>query len=163
MDVVAWKEDELIMAEAKFHNLFGIKSDLKVALYVKARFDDLAETTFSYGGKERKISTEGHYLITNTKFTDMAIKYATCNNVRLIGWNYPAHDNLHEIIEQNGLHPITALTSLTKQEKRDMIGRDVMTCIDLIGRPGILREIGVKDAVAERVLTEAQTVVQMGK
>ena len=44
-----------------------------------------------------------------------------------------------------------------------MIGRDVMTCIELIGRPGILREIGVKDANAERVLTEAQTVVQQAK
>jgi hypothetical protein len=163
MDVVAWKNDELVMAEAKFHNVFGLKSDLKVALYVKARFDDIAGTTFDYGGKQRKISTEGHYLVTNTKFTDMAIKYAVCNNLRLIGWNYPDKDNLHDVIEQNGLHPITALTTITKQEKKDMIGRNVLTCIDLIGNPSILHDIGVKDTAAERILTEAQAVVQQAK
>ncbi|MDB5239316.1 MAG: hypothetical protein JWO00_651 [Candidatus Parcubacteria bacterium] len=163
IDVVAWKGDELIMAEAKFHNVLGLKSDLKVALYVKARFDDIAETVFDYGKKERKISTEGHYLITNTKFTDMAVKYATCNNIRLISWNYPEHDNLHEIIERNGLHPITVLTTLTHQEKRDIIGRGIMTCIDLIGKPSMLHEVGIKEEGVERILTEAQAVVQQAK
>ena len=46
IDVVAWKNSELIMVEAKFHNEFGIKSDLKVALYVKARWEDLANQKF---------------------------------------------------------------------------------------------------------------------
>ncbi len=161
VDVVAWNDDELIMAEAKFHNILGLKSDLKVALYVKARYEDIAGTVLSYGGKERKLSTEGHYLVTNTKFTDMAIKYATCNNIRLIAWNYPEKDNLQDIIEQNGLHPITALTSLTRQEKNDIIARDVLTCIDLIGRPAVLHEVGIKEGSRERILTEAQAVVQI--
>ncbi|MEX2010301.1 MAG: ATP cone domain-containing protein, partial [Parcubacteria group bacterium] len=34
IDVVAWNEKKLIMVEAKFHNDHGIKSDLKVVLYV---------------------------------------------------------------------------------------------------------------------------------
>src|SRR3989338_5081017 len=32
IDVIAWNENKLIMAEAKFHNELGMKSDLKVAL-----------------------------------------------------------------------------------------------------------------------------------
>ncbi len=163
MDVVAWKGDELVMAEAKFHNEFGLKSDLKVALYVKARFDDIAATSLEYGGKVRKLSPDGHYLVTNTKFTDMAVKYAACNAVKLIGWNYPEKGNLHEIIEQYGLHPITALTSLNHQEKKDIIGRGILTCIDLIGTPDALHDIGVKGEAAERALTEAQLVVQQAK
>ena len=54
VDVVAWNKDKLIMCEAKFHNDPGMKSDLKVALYVKARFDDLRKMTYKYG-KERKL------------------------------------------------------------------------------------------------------------
>ncbi len=161
VDVVAWNDTELVMAEAKFHNIIGMKSDLKVALYVKARYDDIADSTLSYGGKERKLSSDGHFLITNTKFTDMAVKYAACNNIRLIAWNYPAKDNLHDLIEQNGLHPVTALTSITNQEKRDLIGRGILTCIDLIGAPAILTQVGIKGDAAERVLTEAQAVVQL--
>src|SRR3989344_7437186 len=41
VDIVAYNEKKLIMVEAKFHNELGTKSDLKVVLYIKARFDDL--------------------------------------------------------------------------------------------------------------------------
>ncbi|MEK7227720.1 MAG: hypothetical protein AAB641_02420 [Patescibacteria group bacterium] len=71
VDVVAWNKKKLIMVEAKFHNELGIKSDLKVVLYVKARFDDLKENVFSYGGKDRPVTES--WLITNTKFSSTAI------------------------------------------------------------------------------------------
>lgn len=103
MDVVAWKDDTLLMAEAKFHHEFGMKSDVKVALYVKARFDDLRSQKFSYGGKERAL-TKG-LLITNTHFTDKAIEYSACAGASLIGWNYPAHGNLHDMIIESGVYP----------------------------------------------------------
>ncbi len=103
MDVVAWNGEKLLMAEAKFHHEFGMKSDVKVALYIKARFDDLSSQKFSYGGKERPLA-EG-LLITNTHFTDKAIEYSKCAGVRLIGWNYPARGNLHDLIIESGVYP----------------------------------------------------------
>lgn len=103
MDVVAWNSEKLIMAEAKFHHEFGLKSDVKVALYIKARFDDLYSQKFSYGGKEREL-TEG-LLITNTNFTEKAIEYSACAGVRLIGWNYPEKGNLHDMIITTGVYP----------------------------------------------------------
>lgn len=103
MDVVAWNKEKLVMAEAKFHHEFGLKSDVKVALYIKARFDDLYGEKFSYGGNERELA-EG-LLITNTNFTDKAIEYSTCAGVHLIGWNYPAKGNLHDMIIQSGVYP----------------------------------------------------------
>ena len=103
MDVVAWKDGELIMAEAKFHHEFGMKSDVKVALYVKARFDDLRSQMFSYGGKERAL-TKG-ILVTNTHFTDKAIEYSMCAGVALVGWNYPGSGNLHDMIIESGVYP----------------------------------------------------------
>lgn len=105
MDVVAWNKEKLIMAEAKFHHQLGLKSDVKVALYIKARFDDLSSERFSYGGVERAL-TEG-LLITNTNFTEKAIEYSTCAGVRLIGWNYPEKGNLHDMIIQSGVYPHT--------------------------------------------------------
>ncbi len=59
MDVVAWKGKSLAMVEAKFHNEFGLKSDVKVALYVKARFDDIALNEFDYGGVRRSSLNAG--------------------------------------------------------------------------------------------------------
>lgn len=160
VDVVAWKGDELAMVEAKFHNVIGLRSDVKVALYVKARFDDLADSVFDFGGMKRKLSPGGRWLVTNTKFTEVAIKYGECKGLKMIGWNYPNKGSLHQIMEQNGLHPITCLTTLSREEKKNIIGLNVITCIDLIGRPEILAKAGVRPEVVESVITEAQLIVE---
>lgn len=161
IDVVAWKGNDLAMVEAKYHNEFGMKSDVKVALYVKARFDDLAGNEFDYGGTKRKLTER--WLMTNTKFTDKAVKYGECNHLKLVGWNYPEKGNLHEIIERNGLHPISCLTTLTRDQKKDLVGRNTLVCIDLVGNPSILSDIGVKGTAAEKVLTEAQLIIEQAK
>jgi len=161
IDVVAWKGQTLAMVEAKYHNELATKSDTKVVLYVKARYDDLADVVYNFGATERKLTER--WLFTNTKFTEKAIHYGECNKLKLVGWNYPPKDNLHELIEQNGLHPVTCITSLNKQQKRDLIGRNILVCVDLVGQPGILGEIGVRGAEAERVLTEAQMIIEMAK
>jgi hypothetical protein len=97
VDVVAYNDKKLIMIEAKFHNELGTKSDLKVALYIKARFDDLAENVFNYGGQNRKITDS--WLVTNTKFSSTAIHYGVCKDLTMIGWNYPEKGNLQDMIE----------------------------------------------------------------
>jgi ATP cone domain/Restriction endonuclease len=99
VDVIAWNPDKLIMVEAKFHNELGTKSDLKVALYVKARIDDLKDNTFNYGNRERKVD-EG-WLVTNTKFSSTAIHYGVCQNLVMIGWNYPEKGNLQDLINES--------------------------------------------------------------
>ncbi|MEK7646574.1 MAG: ATP cone domain-containing protein [Patescibacteria group bacterium] len=161
MDVVAWKGDTLAMIEAKFHNAFGLKSDLKVALYIKARFDDLSGILYDYGAKERKL--EERWLITNTKFSEQAIHYGVCQKIQLVGWNYPDHNNLHQIIEQNGLHPITAITSLSAESKRELIGQDILVCIDLVDQQDVLTKIGIKGVEAEKIIAEARTIIEKAK
>ena len=138
VDVVAWRGNELIMVEAKFHNEQGMKSDSKVALYVKARFDDLKNGEFVYGGKTRKLSS--WQLFTNTKFSDRAIQYAECQELSLVGWNYPRKGNLEDMIAQAHLHPLTALTTLSQAEKHAFLDQGLILCKQLIGLPGLKSE-----------------------
>ncbi|KKR53706.1 MAG: ATP-cone domain protein [Parcubacteria group bacterium GW2011_GWA1_40_21] len=151
IDVMAWNDVKLIIAEAKFHNDNGLKSDLKVALYVKARFDDLKETLFSPDGNKRKFDEA--YLITNTKFTSHAIDYAKCSGLALIGWNYPNTGNLHNMIEDFNLHPITALTALSGSEKRDLLSQGIVLSKQISDR-NILKGVGIKDARIDAILQE---------
>jgi len=146
VDVVAWNADKLIMVEAKFHNEFGLKSDLKVALYVKARFDDIKASgaIFDYGndgntGKHRALD-EG-WLVTNTKFTSEAIRYGECAGLRMIGWNYPARGNLHDLITESRLHPFTCLTTLSEVDKKNLLEHNVILCKDIT--PEVLKGIGL--------------------
>ena len=158
IDVIAWNDVKLIIAEAKFHNDIGLKSDLKVALYVKARFDDLKETLFTVEGKKRK-HNEAH-LITNTKFTSSAIEYAECSGLALVGWNYPITGNLHNMIEDFNLHPITALTTLTDYEKKDFISKGLVLCKQLISG-GILKKNGIKEDRINLAIQEIKELYQM--
>jgi len=158
VDVVAWKDDELAMVEAKYHNEFNLKSDLKVVLYVKARFDDLSSNEFDYGGKKRKLTDR--YLFTNTKFTDKAIKYGECSGLKLIGWNYPKNGNLHDIIEDNKLHPISCITSLSRDQKKELVNLGILACVDIQEKPTILGSVGMKDEDIGRVLAEIKTILE---
>lgn len=163
VDIVAWNENKLIMCEAKFHHHLGIKSDAKVALYVKARFDDLMQSTFDYGlpvqaslpaqaGRVRKLDES--WLITNTKFSRTAIDYAKCQGMRLVGWNYPAKGNLQDMIEDSGLHPITSLTSLSNREKAALVSQGVILAKSFGRDESLLRSMGFSEAKMVKVIDE---------
>lgn len=154
VDVVAWNNQKLIMCEAKFHNDPGMKSDLKVALYVKARFDDLRKMTFKYG-KERKLD-EG-WLITNTKFSSTAIEYGSCQGgLIMIGWNYPPKGNLHDMVLEAKLHPVTCLTSLNGREKKFLLEQGLVLCKSVIENPGLLPMMGLSPVKAQKVIEEIE-------
>lgn len=154
MDVVAWKGDELVMIEAKFHNEPGLKSDLKVALYVKARFDDLKGGVFDFGGAKRKLTS--CHLVTNTKFTDHAMRYADCQGLSLIGWNHPQEGNLEDLIEEARLHPLTSLTALTHTEKRTLLDGGLVLCKQLMERKSELHSLGIAKDRIPLILDEAE-------
>lgn len=138
VDVVAYNDKKFIIIEAKFHNELGTKSDLKVALYTKARFDDLKENVFNYGGTNRHI-TDG-WLVTNTKFSSTAIHYGVCKDLTMIGWNYPEKGNLQDMIESETLHPITCLLSLSFANKKILLGERVVLCSDIKKNPKLLNQ-----------------------
>lgn len=146
VDVVAWNDKKLIMAEAKFHNQMGLKSDLKVALYVKARFDDLKKASFLIGGEKRYLD-EG-WLITNTKFSETAIHYGKCQGLKMIGWSYPDRESLQALVEDGDLHPITCLTTLNQSEKNALLLGGTVLCNAIFQDKSVLSKIGLP---AERV------------
>lgn len=122
VDVMARHGEKHMAAEVKFHNSLGVKTDLKVALYVKARFDDLA-------GKGNHVD-EG-WLITNTRFTRNAARFGRCSGMHLLGWDYPRGRGLEVLIDEAGVHPITALTTLSNTEKRKLLENNIVLCRQL--------------------------------
>ena len=155
LDVIAYNDKRLVMIEAKFHNEPGTKTDAKVALYIKARKDDLANAEFNYGHKRKM---DDFWLITNTKFSTSAIQYAKCVGLTIIGWNYPAKGNLQDMVEATGLHPITCLTHLTKSEKDILLGNGLVLCRDVAGKPEVLSALGFSDLEVAKVLSEAEAL-----
>lgn len=155
LDIVAWNNERLLMVESKFHNHLGEKTDLKVALYVKARFDDLSEQLFDFG---RKRPLDEGWLVTNTKFTSHAIQYAECAHVKLLGWNYPSKGNLQDLIVDYGMHPITCLETLSHTERTALLSKDVVLCRDIVSRKGGVEGILGGNGRLKEIEDEAKAV-----
>lgn len=122
IDLLLEKGNHKEIVEVKFHNHHVVKTDVQVALYTYARFLDV---------KERN-KIDNVWLVTNTKLTADAISYANCKGMPVIAWNYPEKGNLQDLVEDPQMYPITLLSSLTEQEKKRLIEKDVVFCQDLI-------------------------------
>lgn len=157
LDVAAYKPDHSFVAEAKFHAHPGIKSDLQVTLYSYARLMDL---------KTQKICLDDQcgisefWVITNTKFTSAAIKYAECVGLQLLSWDYPKKGNLHDRIQASGLYPITVLQSLSSGQKAALLAKNVVVCSDIIEKPHLLRYTHISPRKIEAVISEARQLTQ---
>jgi len=155
VDVYAKRGNEHLAAELKYHNNPGYKTDVKVALYVKARFDDIWQCEPEKG---KTCPVDLGFLITNTKFTRQAIDYATCAGMGLLGWSYPHEGNLYDRIVANGLFPVTALTTLKKAEKRLLIDQGIVTCDQVREHRDALRAAGLSPERIGTVIAEAVTL-----
>lgn len=149
VDVLAEKDHRRIGIEAKFHNDPGGKTDVKDALYVHARYEDLKNAP------EKSSRVDEGWLVTNTRFTRNAIRYAQCSNLKLLGWEYPRDRGLFAMIEAGRVHPLTALTTLSDGEKRRLLDKRIVLCKH-IQTPHLLQEYGVKPARIPQVLEEAR-------
>ena len=149
VDVLAERDGKRIGVEAKFHNDPGGKTDIKDALYVHARYHDLANSPSAHDRVD-----EG-WLVTNTRFTRNAISYAQCSNLTIIAWDYPRNKGLLSMIEETRVHPLTALTTLTEAEKRRLMEHKIVLCKQVL-TPHLLEEYGIKPSSIPHVLEEAR-------
>ncbi|MBI3573524.1 restriction endonuclease [Candidatus Kaiserbacteria bacterium] len=158
VDVVMRKGNRTIGAELKFHNTPGFKTDIKTALYVRARYWDI-----EWGAEDRheKAGIDEGWLITNTKFTTNAMDYAECAGIALLGWNYPKSAGLSEMIKQTGIYPITVLTTLSKTDKARLLAAGVTLCHTIMQRPDSLAVLGLPPAKVRSVVAESTGVCKV--
>jgi hypothetical protein len=154
LDVVLTHDSTISMVECKFHNSQQLKTDVKVALYCKARFDDIKKTWEI--GENKKQRFHENWLVTNTKFTSEAIRYATCAGIELLGWSYPSRENLPALIDRYSLYPVTTIPTLTLLQKRMFIKEGFVLCCDAQKYTHIMRKYGFTQAEINAFVSSAQ-------
>src|SRR3989338_8505019 len=150
-------QNTYLAAELKYHNDPGYKTDLKIALYVKRRFDDI----FACDPSLRACPIDRGLLVTNTKFTTEAIAYAECAGVELLGWHYPIQDSLFTRMSRARVYPITTLTTLTTTEKRLLIEQGIIAVDMLLTDKGVLGKAGFSPAKVGEVLAESTELLAL--
>lgn len=155
IDVLAIKDNKTVFTECKFHNDVRRKSDVKVSLYVNSRFHDLKNKFQQTDDNNQEY--EG-WLVTNTRFTKDAEQFGTCAGLHMVSWDYPAKGNLRQSIDELGMHPITALHSLTKREKKELLENEVVLCRQINENVEMLQKMGITEKKLAKVLEEAKII-----
>lgn len=149
IDVIAEKKNlEKLLIEAKFHNASGIRTDVHVSLYTKARFDDLKD----------KYKFDRAWLFTNTKITADALSYALCVNMGVVSWSYPQNESLRDLIEKYKLYPITILSSLSQTQKQMLFENHIVLVKDICKNKENLDILGLQPDKKNKIHKEAELV-----
>ena len=160
IDVAAYKEDHSFVGEAKFHARPGVKSDLQVAMYSYARLLDLREAKICH---EDICGIREFWLITNTKFTTTAQEYGECVGLKMLSWDYPKKDNLHDRIQRAGVYPITVLQNISAAQAEVLIAQGIIMCSDIIENEHILRQLHLTTKKHEALMQEVHEIVKTQK
>ena len=151
------KDDVHLAAELKYHNDPNYKTDLKVALYVKSRFDDI----FSCDPAVRACPVDRGMLVTNTKFTSEAIAYAECAGVELLGWGYPVNNSLFMQMTRAKVYPITALTRLSRAEKNLLVENRVIAVDQIVRDRRLLDPLHLPADQVGEIFAEAEGLLSL--
>ena len=152
IDIVASTTDTHYILEAKYHNNKGIKTDVKVVMYIFARLLDIEAYQ-----KTREKEKHQAWLVTNTRFTSSAVRYGKHKNIKLMGWKYPKKESLEKLIEAKTLYPITVLPSINKYAIEQFAKKDMYFAKDLVTLTAkqFQRLFGIHQKAAANIQREA--------
>lgn len=159
VDVVADKKGAHLMAECKFHLEPGIKSGVKIPLYVRARFDDI----MALNAKKSSAKPFDPWLVTNTQFSSEAIAYGECAGLKLLGWGYPNNNGIERLIDKYHLHPITVLHAIKNPLKNMLLKDKIVLCSDLLEQRNSLGKYKIAPATLTKILRQAEEICEFDR
>jgi hypothetical protein len=144
VDVEALRDDGNIYCECKYHVNRNHINNIKVPLYINSRSLDIAQANpalkFTYA------------VISNTKFSKDAINYCIGEGLLLYAMNYPQKDTLIDIMKNYKVYPITALHSLRKREKDQLLKLKVVVVKQI--NESILTQLEIEQDRIKKILQE---------
>jgi hypothetical protein len=75
-----------------------------------------------------------------------------------LSWSYPKEKTLQNHIEEAGIYPITALTTLSVQDKRRLLENGIVLCKDMAHKRDILRSLGFPAKKIETLIEESVNI-----
>jgi hypothetical protein len=154
VDVYAENKEEIILVECKYRNNAQGSHDVKTALYVHARHQDL-RIPIKKEHPDREIKG---WLVTNTRFTEDAIQYAECSGLKIVSWRYPRKNSLEKMIDKMRLYPITVISNLNKQQIKTLISSNIILMKDFaqMDHMSISRVLSISSRKAAAIKHQAE-------
>lgn len=157
VDIVASKGKNQHVIECKYHTEGGKPTDVKIALYVHSRFADIKKASKQ---NRSDVSIKDGWLVTNTRCTSDAIRYAECVGLKIISWRYPADNSLEKMIENKRLYPVTILSSIKKQSLDILLSNNIVLAHEIadMDEETLIRKSGLDARTAMALKAEADDI-----
>lgn len=110
VDGIARKDGVTYFVEAKHHSRYHTPTGLDESRIARAVLEDVVEG-FALGKSDLKIDRA--MIVTNTRYSDEAIRYGVCRNILQIGWSSPIDYGLQSMIKGVNLFPLSCLKGLS--------------------------------------------------
>ncbi|HOA29244.1 MAG: restriction endonuclease [Candidatus Cloacimonetes bacterium] len=159
MDVVASQGKIQILGECKYSVNQGFSVGIQVPLYVHSRVNDIIEKWEQE--PQHKGKNYQTWIFTNGRFSADSIRYSKHTGIHLMGWDYPYDASLKLIIQREKLYPITILTNLTNDDKKHILSRGIVTCVQLQENPGILDRMDIPSRRKRYLYEELDSLMNM--
>lgn len=155
IDAIAEKGKDVLYVEVKHHYKPHTYTGLGVFLEARATFEDLLD---GYKTGANKIKFNKAMVISNTKLSSHARRYADCRSIIYIGWKAPVERGLERLIEEKRLHPITFLRDIDPADEIKLGDAGIVTLKQLIELS--LDELWKKTKIPKKTLKEFKLKAQ---
>jgi len=129
IDGILSRGGEVLCLEVKHHTQPHAKVRLEELLKLKSVFEDIRR------GYERGVNefpVNRAILVSNAKFSEMAVRYARCVGMMVLGWNTPEGRGIEKLIDRYGLYPVTCLKELSREQVLRLCDAGVCTLKTLV-------------------------------
>ncbi len=158
IDVVAEKNNQTFLVEAKYRNEEGLRTHIDEVMYAESRVRDIN----SYDLNKKKNKQFIPWLRTNTKFTETSVRYAKAYNLDLTGWTYPKGKSLEDLIIEKKIYPVTVIPSITKAALEEIAKRGMFLAQDLLpySVEDLALEFNINPYKAKAIFGEVQELMK---
>lgn len=148
VDFIAKKDNISYLGECKYKNSKDGKVDINAILIAYGSFIDILNNpTYTTENSKRIV-------ITNTRFTTKAIKFAKEYGVLLMGWKYPENQGLETYIDDNLLYPITIFSKTTTDVLHKLVKEDIILAKEFLNVN--IKSLSKKTNIPENILNQIQ-------
>ncbi|WP_340103372.1 restriction endonuclease [Rhodohalobacter sp. 8-1] len=156
IDVIAQNDDAYLLVECKFCTRDEQRCNVNVPLYVQSRFQDVKQNWSD--GTEPAEKIHKAWLVTNSRFTYDAEEYGNCIGLKLLSWDYPRKKGVKDLVDYLNLYPVTCLSTLTKEEKYQILNQDIIFCTQIADDKTCLETAGINPRQINRIAREAEEI-----
>lgn len=157
VDAIAKKDGVTFFVEAKHHLSYHTLTGLDESRIARAVLEDVNEG-FAIGRFNLKIDRA--MIITNTRYSEHAMRYGRCKNIFQIGWNSPENFGLQNMISEKKLYPLSCLKGLSDEYRLRLVNAGIVIIGELLSENSykLARRTKLPQDSVEKIIEKARSI-----